>query len=292
FPVKDSFAGPFVIVPERTQITAESSDGGPPMIFETDRSLVALKAKLAALLAYDGYAYTSVTAENDDAALGFQPFGPEAADNSALLLGFDYNGAFPQVEVNLAIINLPDSSSPAAFQCGLSDSPAFGPATIVWEFWNGTAWRTLTLLKDETRAFTRSGHVYLQTPSTGMQTTIITTEPKPLYWIRARVQRSQYERPPKLLAVRTNTVAVSQAETILFEVLGGSTGRRDQVLRLANAPVLDGSLVLEIDQGNGGEAWTPVSDFFGSSPTDQHYVLDRTTGEIRFGEGRNGSIPV
>src|SRR5262249_8436481 len=56
--------------------------------------------------------------------------------------------------------------------------------------------------------------------------------------------------------------------------------------------VLDGSLVLEIDQGNGGEVWTPVSDFFGSSPIDQHYVLDRTTGEIRFGEGRNGSIPV
>src|SRR5215467_539380 len=46
FPVKDSFAGPFVIVPERTQVTADSSDGGPPITFETDRSLVALKAKL------------------------------------------------------------------------------------------------------------------------------------------------------------------------------------------------------------------------------------------------------
>src|SRR3954463_9026891 len=89
FPVKDSFTGAFVIVPEHTQITAESSDGGPPLIFETERSLIALRAKLASLLAYDGYAYTSVTTENDEALQGFQPFGPEAADNSALLLGFD-----------------------------------------------------------------------------------------------------------------------------------------------------------------------------------------------------------
>ena len=49
---------------------------------------------------------------------------------------------------------------------------------------------------------------------------------------------------------------------------------------------------LEIDQGSGAELWTRVDDFFGSSPTDRHYVLDRTTGEIRFGDGRNGSIPV
>src|SRR5207237_8831879 len=167
----------------------------------------------------------------------------------------------------------------AAEQCGVSDSPAFGPAAIVWEYWNGAAWRTLTLLKDETRAFTRSGHVYLQTPASGMQTAVIGPEPKPLYWIRGRVQRSQYERVPKLMEVRTNTIAVRQAETILFEVLGGSTGRRDQVFRLANTPVLEDSLILEIDQGNGVEIWTRVGDFFGSSPTDRHYVLDRTTGE-------------
>src|SRR5262249_53282981 len=38
--------------------------------------------------------------------------------------------------------------------------------------------------------------------------------------------------------------------------------------------------------------WTRVDDFFGSAPADQHYLLDRTTGEIRFGDGRNGAIPV
>ena len=39
-------------------------------------------------------------------------------------------------------------------------------------------------------------------------------------------------------------------------------------------------------------AWARVDDFFGSGARDRHYVLDRTTGEIRFGDGTHGAIPV
>src|SRR5712691_12515738 len=46
FPVNDSFTAPYVIVPERTQLTAEAADGGQPIVFETERSLIAVKAKL------------------------------------------------------------------------------------------------------------------------------------------------------------------------------------------------------------------------------------------------------
>ena len=62
---------------------AEAPDGGPPITFETDHALIAVRARLAAVLAYDGYAYTSVTADNQEAVQGFQPFGPIANDNSA-----------------------------------------------------------------------------------------------------------------------------------------------------------------------------------------------------------------
>jgi predicted phage baseplate assembly protein len=292
FPVKNSFAAPFVIVPTRTQLTAEAPDGVPPIVFETERALIALRAQLSSVLAYDGYAYTPVTSENTEATTGFQPFGPAANAESALLLGFDDNQALPPVEINLGAWTLPDNTQSSAFKCGLPDAPSFAPATIRWEFWNGGEWQRLSLLKDETNALTRSGHVYLQAPDKGMQLTDIPPGAKKLYWIRGRIERGQYERPPRLRAIRTNTVAVRQAETVQFEVLGGSTGRRDQVFRLANAPVLKDSLLLEVDQGNGVELWTRVDDFFGSSRTDQHYVLDRTTGEIRFGDGHNGSIPV
>ena len=291
FPVQSGFAEPYVIVPQRTQLTGEAPDGGAPITFETDRALIAVRAQLTAVLAYDGYAYTSVTADNQEAVQGFQPFGPMADDGSALLLGFDDRGPFPALELNLAVVT-PDNSASAAFQCGLPDGPGFASATLRWEFWNGSDWQRLSLLKDETRAFTRSGHVYLKTPNKSLQPVVIAPESRPLYWIRARVERSQYERVPKLLTIRTNTIAVCQAETVRDEVLGGSNGRRDQVFRLANAPVLRDTLRLEIDQGSGPEIWTRVDDFFGSGPADLHYMLNRTTGEIRFGDGRNGNIPV
>ncbi len=292
FPIKLTFADPFVIVPEHTQLTAEAPGGRAPITFETDRALVAVRARLAAVLAYDGYAYTSVTADNQEAVQGFEPFGPLANDGSALLLGFDDPGPFPSLELNLAIWTLPDNSQSGSFKCGLPDALSFASAILRWEFWNGSDWQALSLLKDDTRAFTRSGHVYLKTPNKSMQRVIIAPETKAFYWIRARVERSQYERPPKLLAIRTNTVSAHQAETVRDEVLGGSNGRRDQVFRLASAPVLRGTLRLEIDEGSGPEIWTRVDDFFGSGPVDLHYMLNRTTGEIRFGDGRNGNIPV
>lgn len=37
--------------------------------------------------------------------------------------------------------------------------------------------------------------------------------------------------------------------------------------------------------------WQEVPDFYGSDSHDRHYVLDRLTGEVRFGDGINGAIP-
>lgn len=37
--------------------------------------------------------------------------------------------------------------------------------------------------------------------------------------------------------------------------------------------------------------WTEVDDFDGSGPEDNHYILDKEQGEIKFGDGLNGRIP-
>jgi predicted phage baseplate assembly protein len=37
--------------------------------------------------------------------------------------------------------------------------------------------------------------------------------------------------------------------------------------------------------------WHAVDDFYSSGPRDRHYVLDQISGELRFGDGRNGLIP-
>jgi predicted phage baseplate assembly protein len=291
FPVIASFNAPTTIVPIRTQVTAEMPGGGPPLVFEADRSLVALTAKLVSLLAYDGYSFSLVT-DGNEAASGFQPFGPLANADSALLFGFDYAGPFPKTEFTLFAWVGEESNSQSAVTCGLPSSAAFAPATLVWEFWDGLSWAGLVLLKDDTLAFTRTGEIILSVPETISAKTTFAPETRQLYWIRARVAKSQYERPPRLAAIRTNTMRLTQMETVVNEVLGGSNGRRDQVFRLENVPVLEGSLVLEIDQGSGYEVWTEVDDFFASGPNDLHYTLNRTTGEIRFGDGFNGAIPI
>ena len=56
--------------------------------------------------------------------------------------------------------------------------------------------------------------------------------------------------------------------------------------------MLAGTLRLEVDEGDGYQAWTRVDDLLASAPGDRHFVLNRTTGEIRFGDGLNGHIPV
>ena len=97
----------------------------------------------------------------------------------------------------------------------------------------------------------------------------------------------------KIIAIRTNTVAVEQAETIRDEVLGGSDGSRNQSFKLANKPILKGTLALEIQQSDDGpDLWSEVDEFFGSGPTDLHYVLNRSTGDVFTGDGINGDIPV
>ncbi|MFN7931267.1 MAG: putative baseplate assembly protein [Blastocatellia bacterium] len=291
FPVKPTHAALYVTVPPRTQVSGEAPDGGPPVIFETERALFALTARLTSVQSYDGISFDDLTLLNEKAEQGFTPFGPQAQAESALLLGFDKD--LPPVELNLAVLRPPNANGTAVYQCGITAPPGNGPADLRWEYWSyGDVWRSLSLLKDETRALTRAGHVYLKPPATGsLKPARFGHATQDLYWIRARVARSEYERPPQLLAVRTNTVAAQQAETIRDEVLGGSNGRRDQVFRLASVPVLAASLRLEVNEGSGFETWTRQDDFFASQKNDHHFVLNPTTGEVRFGDGVNGAIP-
>lgn len=291
FPVKPTAAGAWISVPAGTPVATEGGADGTPVVFETTHSLVALKATLAAVQVLDGYSFSNVTPLNDSADQGFEPFGPAAADGASLMLGFDFADAFPEVELNIAAFAQEKQSADVFTDCGTPLS--LNTSRISWEYWSGSAWRTLTLLKDETDGFLRSGHLYFKTPAAGsMGKAVIGVVTASLYWIRARLTRSAYDRIPRITALRTNTVAALQAETARDEVLGGSNGEPNQTFRLTHTPVIHDSLTLEVDESEGFIAWKRVDDFFGSGPHDQVYVLNATTGEIRFGDGTHGAIPV
>lgn len=298
FGVDPAFPQPIVRVPQRAQLSADAGDGGPTLIFETVRALVAFRAVLEAVVGYDpDTAFTPFGSANAQAAQPFVPFGPRAPEGAFLAFGFQDPAGLPSEVLDLAFVTAGDGQGISRLACDGASAAAVSPAVLAWEYHDGAAWRALTLLRDDTLALTRSGHVLLRLPAAGIpisaKGTLTPSDPVTRYWLRARVVRSQYSKVPSLLAVRANTTEVEQAETIRHEVVGGSDGSRNQRVRLRNQPILNGSLQLFIEVSDEGpQLWHEVQDLFGSGPSDNHYVLNRTSGEIRFGDGVNGNVPV
>ncbi|MEO7009478.1 MAG: putative baseplate assembly protein [Caldimonas sp.] len=307
FAVDDTWTDAVVLVPPRVQIAA-AGDDGPPVVFETERALTALACRLLSVQAYDGAAYRDATTANGNAQSGFLPFGEVPRDDAAFVLGFGFPAThpnfnqFPAVSLDLAVWVADPTRQPTVVQCTALTTPAFASAKIVWEAFVGTGWQAIDALNDETLALTRSGHLVVRiTNKVALARTYLgayqnldasgAAQPE-LFWLRARLTRTAYERPPHLLAVRTNTVPVVQAQTVVGEILGGSNGGRNQRFVLENAPVLKGSVQVQIDDGTGPRTWAFVGDLLGAGPKDEVLVLNAATGEIGAGDGQNGAIPV
>lgn len=299
-----------VIVPKGTQVAASGSGSDGPVVFETDMPLIALKAQLKAVQSFDGLSYTVNTAKNGQQGQWYQPFGPYAREGSYLMLGFDSQQAFTEEQVNLMVYVYTEHLKAEGQHCDLDTTIVPTQVTLAWEYWDGREWAELVLDKDETRAFTHNGHVYLRGPGSNAKKDLLgRVNDNPYYWIRARLVTGRYEIAPRLAAVLINTVGASQVTTIRQERLGTSNGRPNQVFRVSQTPIVVrdtplslseaggenvtvSSLWLQVDEGDGLHSWQEVSDFYASKPDDRHYVLNRTTGEILFGDGQRGRIPL
>jgi predicted phage baseplate assembly protein len=303
FAVDAAWPGDTVDVPERTQVAATGPDG-KPVVFETLRPLRALACEMKSVQAYDGAQHRDATPRNVDPGAGFQPFGELPREGGALVLGFARPAgktAFPAETFELAAWCLDAAqaqdgtgSAPRVQTCGPIATRAYAPASLQWEGWDGARWTPIDLLNDDTLAFTRSGYLRLRVPASSRFTPDYMgayDHGDKLFWLRARLVRSQYERAPLVLAVRVNTVAAEQAQTVRDEVLGGSNGRRNQKWQLANAPVIAGSLKVEIDEGTDERAWEVVDDLFGAGRDGRQLALNRASGEVLSGDGDNGAIP-
>jgi Baseplate J-like protein len=188
---------------------------------------------------------------------------------------------------------------------------------VWWEYYNGKDWSDL-LPYDSTNSFKNSGIVRFDFKKTFKQ---IEKFGQKLFWIRCRFQDGGYAVPPELKAVLTNSVMARNHSTISNEVLGSSDGTPDQKFKFSNPPVLEGQRVyvreisppskddmeiinkeegedaLDIEKDSDGNPtkiwvrWHEVENFYTSSGDSRHYVIDHITGEIKFGDGRNGMRP-
>jgi predicted phage baseplate assembly protein len=302
-PVAPGWPTPVVEVPARMQVSA-AVDGQPPVVFETERPLHALTAALQSVQVIDAGGALDRTAVNQQANSAFLTFGALAAPETALVLGFGYEAGyptpeeFPQMTLDLAAWSSSRAIGRSQVTCSFPTRTRMAPARLAWEYWDGAEWQTLRALRDETLSFSVSGHILLRTPPVGsMKRDYLGAYDNDgvrarLFWIRARIIDSQYERVPELIALRTNTVAALQAETIQSEVLGGSDGRPNQRWLFSQRPVIAGSVRISVDDGTGVRPWTMVPDLLGSGPTDAHLAVNYSSGEVQAGDGENGDIPV
>ena len=175
--------------------------------------------------------------------------------------------------------------------------PAEPPLSLVWEYKpsdEAQRWSRLNVYADETQNFTREGYILLEGPAKIAPTVAARIE-EHRFWLRCRLAAGSYPagRAPEVDFIRPNTVPAMQLSTVREEIVGISEGTPDQSFSLRYKPVQPESLDLWVEEpGPPPKDWQPVEDFLRSGRDDKHYILDATTGQIRFGDGRCGRIPV
>ena len=145
--------------------------------------------------------------------------------------------------------------------------------------------------------------------------------PDPRRWLRlrpsARLVNSADTWKPRIRAAYLNGVFARASETQPLERLGSSDGSPNQVVTLARAPVLQGSLELRVLEPLGDEdvqalldadpnsvlkslstgqlgpwvLWKEIDVLEKAAADDRRYSLNSDTGQITFGDGKRGRIP-
>ena len=157
----------------------------------------------------------------------------------------------------------------------------------------------LTRTDDGSWAFTRRGYVEIAGPRDSVPVAGVGKEPRLLHWFRCRLDAGRYAtgQEPEIELFRYNTVEATSLSSVTDELAGQSDGRTQQVVRLRHRPVLPSTVRVSTMPPPGDVAqdegpWTVVADLVQSGPQDRHVVVDGSRGELRFGDGRNGQVPV
>lgn len=273
------------------------------------------------VLTYNDFRFEDVTAEIDADLTQTQVFEPIADENPTMYFGM--NGPFPNERIQMffhtadrSTIKIERTRDEEKFlrrYYEKLEAEYFGHKKLAWEYWDGKDWIDLNVT-DGTHALTESGYVSFLGPK-DMATSRKFGET--LFWIRVRLVMGGYEELPHLDHVMFNTVHAINRKTFNFEIIGTGRGTPNQSFKFINTPVLEGEEIwvrekelprdeemtalkelygsrkfIEEDKRLGGYwiRWENVESFFLSNERSRHYKLDRISGKIQFGDGRQGMM--
>ncbi len=147
-------------------------------------------------------------------------------------------------------------------------------------------------------------------------------------WVRARLKEDGSPVQPNIDGIYLNALWARQVETVTQEILGGGLGVPNQSFFLNKSPLLPGEQI-ELRELDGLRAnveypilldeltaigytsadidltsdprtnqitevwvlWQERPHFYFSGPDDRHYVVERTSARIIFGDGVHGKLP-
>ena len=253
----------------------------------------------------------------DDIEDSFRPFVPVPDDGQTVYLGFDETLKNGPLTVFFPIA---DATYPRTFDPGIRWEYCVDPAANEWAKLD---------VRDETAGLTERGIVSITVPqpTTAFERFGETAHWIRLRVTGDRFDQSALSAltaetvpaPPVVDGVHLNTQWATNTRTIEDEILGSSDGAHDQVFECAHVPIIDidvwvdeqGSLsasqqrtlieerpaaVERVTEPDGSVSafwvqWTAVDDFLESGSQDRHYVVDRTSGTVAFGDGQHGAVP-
>ncbi len=176
--------------------------------FSTEEDITVVPARLARILTSSRAGQVDETAANDGEGLSFFAFGPDAEAGSRLYLGF--SEPLP-AEVGFSLDLVLYEGYPAARGEHGEEPPRITPsARIEWEALSGGGWLPLEILGDETVMLSLPGRLRFRLASP-LDAAELPPIPGELSWLRATVVEPGYELPPRLAAVRWQTVPAVEA---------------------------------------------------------------------------------
>ncbi|HEY1551592.1 MAG TPA: putative baseplate assembly protein [Kofleriaceae bacterium] len=274
-------------VPQGFQASGSGSDGST-VIYETDRDVMVVPATISTLAFGRGQLIAPVANGTPDAPAAIAMFGAQPQPNDAFYVGLD-SQVSPSPQIAIAWFVAGPSGAPSPESAGVP-AEAIAVPVLIWEVYDGAKWSPASVVRDQSAAFTQSGVVELGVPRIWPASSPAGL-PTSAHWLRARLVLGQWPVQPVLQFALLNCVPASSGQTIRDEVLDNldPPGALNARAELAKPPVLDGTLVLTVDEGDTEPvSWDQVDDLSQSGPADRDYVLDPVRGIVTFGDGNHG----
>jgi Baseplate J-like protein len=176
----------------------------------------------------------------------------------------------------------------------LSEPAAGAAAPPRWQMRSVSGWHD-TAVRDDSAGLTRSGIVTLtlQDQPGRWFGSMLDPAPRRLAWLRVLwpADPASPTGPRLPIGVAVNSVAARHSQRLTNEIVGSSNGRSDQVFKALRTPIIGDVLLQVRETDDEWVTWNEVDSLTTSRPDALDFELSRSTGEMRFGDGRCGRIP-